>query len=152
MIRDRSCHHKKRTFVTPFFQVTRRLPKKWSVFFIILTSINHIIVPIVKPETLVIPDRVRPRKEHTFVSGLPQKLSYEDGSDLIRKLRPNIDGVIVQDGKRQATFLPQVWRQLPDPKRFLSRLCQKSGLPEDTWSMKKPAVYTYQVQSFHEEQ
>ena len=85
------------------------------------------------------------------VLSLPQKLSYEDGSDLIRKLRPNIDGVIVKDGRRQATFLPQVWRKLPDPNQFLSRLCQKAGLPEDTWRNNRLAIYTYQVQSFHEE-
>jgi AmmeMemoRadiSam system protein A len=77
-------------------------------------------------------------------------LSYENTSDLLTKLRPNIDGVVLQDGFRKATFLPQVWEKLPDPKQFLSHLCLKMGAPADLWQKKALDVYVYQVEEFHE--
>ena len=35
-------------------------------------------------------------------------------------------------GGRRATFLPQVWAQLPDPRAFLARLLEKAGIPPAT--------------------
>ncbi len=81
----------------------------------------------------------------------PKPLDYEDIEDLPAKLRPGIDGVILRDGRRSATFLPQVWQQLDSPEQFLGHLCQKAGLPQETWQRKKLEIYTYQVQSFEEE-
>ncbi len=80
----------------------------------------------------------------------PQPLSYTDPNDLIKKIRPNIDGVILQDGFRKATFLPQVWEKLPNPEMFLSHLCQKMGSDPNVWRVKKLKVFTYQVEMFHE--
>jgi len=80
----------------------------------------------------------------------PQPLAYKDRNDLIAKLRPQVDGVIIRKGVYGATFLPQVWDQLPHPEDFLSRLCQKAGLPADIWRREKLSVETYQVQHFHE--
>lgn len=81
----------------------------------------------------------------------PRKPLHYDGSqDLVAKLRPNIDGVILQDGLKKATFLPQVWEKLPDPEEFLSHLCQKMGASGDLWRNKPLNVYIYQVQEFHE--
>jgi AMMECR1 domain-containing protein len=48
-------------------------------------------------------------------------------------LRPGVDGVIFTAGGRRATFLPQVWEQLPEPTEFLARLRQKAGLPASYW-------------------
>jgi hypothetical protein len=79
-----------------------------------------------------------------------RKLDYETPLDLIRKLRPNVDGVVLQDGIRKATFLPQVWEQLPQPEEFLAHLCQKMGASPTLWQKKHLTVYTYQVQEFHE--
>ncbi len=81
----------------------------------------------------------------------PQPLPYDGPEDLINKLRPGIDGVILQDGTRRATFLPQVWEQLSDPEAFLSHLCSKMGAPADLWRKKPIHVAVYQVQKFHEE-
>lgn len=81
----------------------------------------------------------------------PEVLQYEDAGDLVAKLRPNIDGVILSDGRRRATFLPQVWQQLPDPSRFLDQLCVKAGLSASTWREKALDIMIYQVQSFAEE-
>ncbi|MBU0485138.1 MAG: AmmeMemoRadiSam system protein A [Proteobacteria bacterium] len=79
-------------------------------------------------------------------------LAYEDGEDLIRKLRPGTDGVIINQGGRGATFLPQVWDQLPEPENFLSHLCLKAGLSGDAWRSGNLEVKTYQVQYFAEKE
>lgn len=54
--------------------------------------------------------------------------------ELLQTLRPGVDGLLLEDGPRRSTFLPQVWQQLPDPEQFLSQLLQKAGLPGDHWS------------------
>jgi AmmeMemoRadiSam system protein A len=81
----------------------------------------------------------------------PQELSYSDAEDLLKELRPGIDGVIIKKGLYEATFLPQVWDQLPEKEEFLSHLCLKAGLSVDSWKTDKLQVSTYQVQAFEEE-
>jgi len=81
----------------------------------------------------------------------PKPLHYIDGNDLIKKLRVNKDGVIIRKEHLSATFLPQVWEQLPKPENFLNNLCLKAGMPENAWKNSKPDVLTYQVQYFEEE-
>jgi MEMO1 family protein len=80
----------------------------------------------------------------------PQGISYTNASDLIRKLHPHVDGVIIRKGAASATFLPQVWEQLPSPEDFLSHLCRKAGLPSYEWQNASLEVLTYQVQYFEE--
>ena len=80
-----------------------------------------------------------------------QRLEYSDGEDLVSKLRPGIDGVILKHGNAGATFLPQVWDQLPTPEQFLGHLCRKAGLPENSWRDLHPDIEIYQVQCFEEE-
>ena len=81
---------------------------------------------------------------------VPEPLEYNDSEDLISKLRVNVDGVIIRKGRSSATFLPQVWEQLPNPEQFLSNLCRKANLPTDAWRTGDLEVSTYQVQKFHE--
>ena len=52
-----------------------------------------------------------------------------DEDDLLARIRPGLDGLILQFGPRRATFLPQVWDALPVPREFLAALKQKAGLP-----------------------
>ena len=80
----------------------------------------------------------------------PEPLTYKDHADLIAKLRPRIDGVTIRKGHAGATFLPQVWDQLPKPEDFLSHLCLKAGLGADAWRTDKLDVETYCVQYFEE--
>jgi AmmeMemoRadiSam system protein A len=80
----------------------------------------------------------------------PAPLSFSDANDLVMKLRPGIDGVIIKKSFHQATFLPQVWEQLPDKSSFLSHLCMKAGLDGDAWKKERIDVYIYQVQAFEE--
>ena len=81
---------------------------------------------------------------------LPVVLEYATPDDLISKLRPGVDGVILRDGFRRATFLPQVWEKIPDKAEFLANLCYKMGAPPDTWKRKHLEVLIYQVEEFHE--
>jgi len=80
----------------------------------------------------------------------PQPLDYSDADDLLKKLRPGVDGVILRSGPASATFLPQVWDQLPKTGDFLSRLCQKAGMAADSWQTLHLEILTYQVQHFSE--
>lgn len=61
-------------------------------------------------------------------------MRFADEADALGQLRPGIDGVILEQGKRRATFLPQVWESLPEPKHFLAQLKLKAGLPADFWA------------------
>jgi AmmeMemoRadiSam system protein B/AmmeMemoRadiSam system protein A len=81
----------------------------------------------------------------------PQPLEYRNSKDLLVKLRINVDGVILRKGSASATFLPQVWEQLPQPESFLSHLCTKAGLSSDAWRKNNLEILTYQVQYFEEE-
>jgi AmmeMemoRadiSam system protein A len=81
---------------------------------------------------------------------VPAPLEYQNPTDLPEALRPGIDGVILRDGWRRATFLPQVWEKIPDPEEFLALLCQKMGAPADLWKRRKLEVSIYQVEEFHE--
>jgi len=81
----------------------------------------------------------------------PEKLEYKGGRDLIGKIRPDIDGVIIRKNSCSATFLPQVWKQLKNPENFLRQLCMKAGLPQDEWKTGDLIVSTYQVQFFEED-
>lgn len=81
---------------------------------------------------------------------VPQPLNYDTPQSLIEHLRPGIDGVVLRDGMRRATFLPQVWEKLPDPVEFLEHLCAKMGADPGIWKRKKLEVLLYQVEEFHE--
>jgi uncharacterized protein len=80
----------------------------------------------------------------------PVPLEYADASDLLSKLRPHVDGVILRDGNHRSTFLPQVWEKIPEPAEFLNNLCYKMGVNPDLWRTKHFDVLTYQVEEFHE--
>ena len=80
----------------------------------------------------------------------PVRLEYNDAADLLAKLRPGLDGVILRDGSRRATFLPQVWEKLPEADDFLDNLCHKMGAASDLWRRKHLDVLVYQVEEFHE--
>ena len=100
-------------------------------------------------------ERVRPDELESLaleVSRLtaPRMLEYADPADLLKKLRRGVDGVILRDGIRRATFLPQVWDKLPDGAEFLDHLCAKMGASPDTWRNRHLDVLTYQVEEFHD--
>lgn len=77
----------------------------------------------------------------------PTELLFRDEQDLLLQLVPGEDGIILEDGYHRATFLPQVWEQLPEPQLFLAHLKSKAGLPSDYWS-DSIRIQRYHVEKF----
>jgi AmmeMemoRadiSam system protein A len=71
---------------------------------------------------------------HLSILTPPEPLPCSSEADLLSKLQPGVDGLILRDGARRATFLPSVWESLAEPKAFLAALKRKAGLGEDHWS------------------
>ena len=63
-----------------------------------------------------------------------ERVDAEDEERVLASLRPGVDGVIVQHGSQRATFLPQVWETIAEPREFLAALKRKAGLSEEFWS------------------
>ena len=68
--------------------------------------------------------------------GPSSPLACADEADLLAQLAPGIDGLVLEHPAGRATFLPQVWEVLPQPRDFLAALKRKAGLPADYWSPK----------------
>jgi AmmeMemoRadiSam system protein A len=81
---------------------------------------------------------------------VPQKIEFKDGEDLKRQLEPLSHGVILSSGSRRSTFLPQVWKQLPDKEKFLEHLCLKGGMAPNAWQNPKTTVEVYKAEVFGE--
>ena len=84
---------------------------------------------------------------HISILGTPEKMSFESEDDLIKQLRPNIDGLIMEEGHHCGTFLPSVWESLQDPREFINHLKLKSGLPQNYWS-ESIRIQRYTVEEF----
>jgi AmmeMemoRadiSam system protein A len=91
----------------------------------------------------------RTRVEVSLLS-TPEPLPVEGEDDLLRKLRPGDDGVIFRVGARRATFLPQVWEQLPTAREFMAHLKEKAGFPADYWS-DEVSIERYHVRKWKED-
>jgi AmmeMemoRadiSam system protein A len=76
-------------------------------------------------------------------------IEFADETDATQKLRPGVDGVILEWQRRRGTFLPQVWENLSEPRMFLNTLKQKAGLPADFWAP-DVKLYRYEVQKWQE--
>lgn len=80
----------------------------------------------------------------------PVPLQFNSPEELLAKLQPGKDGVVLEIGERKATFLPQVWQQLPDKVEFLNHLAMKAGANPSDWRGKNVKVSIYHVVAFHE--
>jgi AmmeMemoRadiSam system protein A len=79
----------------------------------------------------------------------PEPLESDGEAQARQALRPGVDGLILEHGARRATFLPQVWRELPEPGRFLRQLKLKAGLPADFWD-DDVRLWRYRVRKWSE--
>ncbi len=70
---------------------------------------------------------------HIAVLSELEPLNVADESELLRILRPGIDGLLLSAQGERATFLPSVWEQLPSPEQFLRHLKLKAGWSVDAW-------------------
>jgi len=68
------------------------------------------------------------------VLGTPELLEFGSEQELLKQIRPGMDGLIFEDGLNRGTFLPTVWESLPERLDFLQHLKIKAGLPTDYWS------------------
>lgn len=84
---------------------------------------------------------------HLSILSEPAPLSVTRREDLIAALRPGIDGLIIKQGGAQATYLPSVWEQLPDPEQFVASLRVKAGLDAAGWRP-DTQLFTYQTEAF----
>jgi AmmeMemoRadiSam system protein A len=80
----------------------------------------------------------------------PQPLAFTNATDLLAKLRPHIDGVVLKISSRGATYLPQVWEQIPEPTQFLNHLAEKAGCEPAAWRQPGTEILVYQVEAFKE--
>lgn len=80
----------------------------------------------------------------------PRELKYSDKDDLLDKIVPFEDGLIINKSYHQATFLPQVWEQLPKKEDFLTHLCYKAGLPPNEWEKGTLVISVYRAYYFNE--
>ncbi|HSS63531.1 MAG TPA: AmmeMemoRadiSam system protein B [Gammaproteobacteria bacterium] len=74
-------------------------------------------------------------------------LSVASEAELLSRLRPGVDGLVIEEGRRRGTFLPAVWKSLPEPADFVRQLKQKAGFEPDYWS-DRLEFRRYSVESF----
>jgi len=98
------------------------------------------------------PDELREIRLEVSVLTPPCELEGEDNAAKVAQIRPFVDGVVIEQERHRATFLPQVWESLSDRDQFLGELCKKARLAEDAWKTSPMIFYTYQVQHFEEEE
>jgi AmmeMemoRadiSam system protein A len=99
---------------------------------------------------------VRPRelqglKIELSILTAPQPLDFDGPDDLLSKIRPGVDGLIIEKNWHRATLLPSVWEKIPDPVEFMFTLCRKAGLPQDEWRRPGMTVYVYQAEKVEQD-
>jgi AmmeMemoRadiSam system protein A len=94
------------------------------------------------------PDELGDIKIEISVLTTPEDLAFESVEDLLDKLVPLRDGVIITTRYGSSTFLPQVWEQLSDKEEFLGHLCRKHGAPDREWAKGPEGV---RIQIYHAE-
>ena len=70
---------------------------------------------------------------HISILTPAEPIEFSSEQDLISKIQPGIDGLILESGNHKGTFLPSVWESLPDADNFIQHLKLKAGLPKDYW-------------------
>jgi AmmeMemoRadiSam system protein B/AmmeMemoRadiSam system protein A len=93
------------------------------------------------------------------ILGEPKAIYYNQPSDLLARLRPKIDGVVLEvpvvlrgrRGVARGVYLPSVWEEIPDPEKFMQSLSRnKAGLSPDAWRQPAARVRIFQVEAFQE--
>jgi AmmeMemoRadiSam system protein A len=82
----------------------------------------------------VMADELDQLEIHISILSTLEPLSAPDEEALLDAIRPGVDGLVVRDGAQQGTFLPAVWKSLPEPSAFWRELKRKAGLPPEAWS------------------
>jgi len=75
------------------------------------------------------PDEAAAVELHVSILGPTEPIRFRSERELLAAVEPGVHGLWIAAGPRRATFLPQVWQQLPEPAEFLARLLEKAGIP-----------------------
>jgi AmmeMemoRadiSam system protein A len=94
------------------------------------------------------PDELAQIEIEISILAEPQPLSFDSPEELLAKLHPLADGVVLQIGDHTATFLPQVWANIPDRVAFMNSLSRKADCDEDAWRNPGVSVSVYRAESF----
>ena len=78
-----------------------------------------------------------------------QPIAFTSEMEALQQLQAGLDGIIFECDRHRATFLPQVWEKIPDPRAFMAHLKVKAGLPADFWS-DSIRLYRYRVEKWAE--
>lgn len=84
---------------------------------------------------------------HISILAEPEPMTIKNEKDLLKQLRPGVDGIVLHEGTRRSTFLPSVWDSLKEPDSFIQNLKVKAGLPKNYWS-KSIHFERYTVEEF----
>ena len=98
----------------------------------------------------VLPEELRQISIEVSCLSVAKPLKFQSPNELLQKVRPGVDGVVLRAGRRRSTFLPQVWEKLPEATQFMNQLSLKMGAPAECWRSGNLIVETYQVQEFYE--
>jgi AmmeMemoRadiSam system protein A len=80
------------------------------------------------------PEEIKQLSIHISVLSDIQTIDAQSEQALMEQLVPHADGVILREGTRSSTFLPDVWKKIPTAQEFIKELKRKAGLPENYWS------------------
>ena len=98
----------------------------------------------------VTPDELDRIEVEILLPTVPTPLEFRSPDELLAKLRPGVDGVVLRVGPLEATGLPQGWQEKPDPAEFLSQTAADSGLARSRWRDADAQVLVFQVESVRE--
>ncbi|MCB0355986.1 MAG: AmmeMemoRadiSam system protein A [Bdellovibrionales bacterium] len=74
-------------------------------------------------------------------------MTVKSEQDLLKQLRPGVDGLVISHDWRKATFLPVVWEEISEPQDFVQALKHKAGFALEEWP-EDMIVERYTSQSF----
>ena len=77
---------------------------------------------------------------HLSILSPLERLDFRSEADLIRQIRPGVDGLLIEEGGHRGTLLPSMWELIGTPEEFLRCLKEKAGLLENDWS---PAIKVF---------
>jgi len=89
--------------------------------------------------------------EISVLSPLKRLTSLSSPQQLLDYLEKNKPGLLIKKDNRQATFLPQVWEELPKAESFLQHLCRKAGMDSQEWKKMGLEIYEYKVEKFKQQ-
>jgi len=123
--------------------VTARQPMAWDVAHNAIAAARHDPrFPVLRPHELAYT-----AVEISLLTPM-QEVPYQTLADLLQKIRPGIDGVMVERGYQRGLLLPQVWEQIPHPREFLTHVALKAGAGPDIYLAPGAKVFKFQVHSF----